>query len=286
MSSRKSKQDANNKPYSYQQLDAEVQNSKKSRVYVFGNADVQEDEVVEFEMSDVRSRKGGPKPTQKDEDEQLYYERELTEGDTLRSLSLQYGCPVAEIKRINNMIQDQDFYAYKKIKVPIKKYSFLTETLKTETKSDKPQFNGITVVDETDTENTETDSESVCNMSDPETQRLMIKKSLSIRSQTGLQSKEARRFLRSMDKDLVKFCKSAKTRHESLDEVVSLLTNRSIQPIPPPRRKFFGHDCGLTWCSMIGFIVVLAILIPLGILSYLWFTGHFSTHSSAGQNNG
>lgn len=94
MSSRKSKQDANNKPYSYQQLGAEVQNSKKSRVYVFGNADVQEDEVVEFEMSDVRSRKGGPKPTQKDEDEQLYYERELTEGDTLRSLSLQYGCPV------------------------------------------------------------------------------------------------------------------------------------------------------------------------------------------------
>lgn len=97
MSSRKSRQDANNKPYSYQQLGAEVQNSKKSTVYVFGNADVQEDEVVEFEMSDVRSRKGGPKPTQKDEDEQLYYERELTEGDTLRSLSLQYGCPVIKV---------------------------------------------------------------------------------------------------------------------------------------------------------------------------------------------
>ena len=193
---------------------------------------------------------------------------------------------MAEIKRINNMIQDQEFYAFKKIKVPIKKYSFLTETLKTETKSDKPQFNGVTVVDETDTENTETDSESICNMSDPETQRLMIKKSLSIKSQTGRQSREARRFLRNMDKDLVKICKSAKSNHASLDEVVSLLTNRSIQPIPRPKRKFFGHDCGVTWCSVVILMVVLAILIPIGILSYLWFTGHFATHTSAGQNAG
>ncbi|XP_062620940.1 lysM and putative peptidoglycan-binding domain-containing protein 3-like [Saccostrea cucullata] len=281
MNSRKSRQNANNKPYSYQQLGAEVQNSKKSKVYVFGDADVQEDEIVEFEMSDVRSRKGGPKTISKEDDEQLYYEREITEGDTLRSLSLQYGCPVAEIKRINNMIQDQEFYAFKKIKVPIKKYSFLTETIKTKTESEKPQFNGLTVVDETDTEHTcnESDSESTCNMSDPDTQRLLIKKSLSIRSQTGDQSKDARRFLRSMDKDLAKICKSAKTNHKSLDEVVSLLTNRSIQPIPPPRRKFFGADCGITWCSMIIVMVILVILIPLGILSYLWFTGHFNSTS-------
>lgn len=98
MNSRKSKQNANDKPYSYQQLGAEVQNTKKSRVYVFGDADVKEDEVVEFEMSDVRSRKGGTKPITRDDDEEIYYEREITEGDTLRSLSLQYGCPVCEIQ--------------------------------------------------------------------------------------------------------------------------------------------------------------------------------------------
>lgn len=184
------------------------------------------------------------------------------------------------------MIQDQEFYAFKKIKVPIKKYSFLTETLKTETKSDLPQLNGVTVVDETDTDHQETDSESTCNLSDPETQRLLIKKSLSIKSQTSNQSKEARRFLRSMDKDLVKICNSAKTNHKSLDEVVSLLTNRSIQPIPPPRRKFFGTNCGITWCSMITVMVILVILIPLGILSYLWFTGHFASHAAAGQTKG
>ncbi|KAK3098537.1 hypothetical protein FSP39_020421 [Pinctada imbricata] len=121
----------------YQYTGAQIQNTKKSKVYVFGNDEVCDDDVVEYEMSAVRSRKA---PRQVEEDEQpTYFERELSEGDTLRSISLQYGCQVAEIKRINNMIQDQDFYAFKKIKVPLKKYSFLTEIV------DKPNDRSLIV---------------------------------------------------------------------------------------------------------------------------------------------
>lgn len=35
---------------------------------------------------------------------------------------------MADIKRVNNLIQDQDLYALKSIKIPIKKHSILTET--------------------------------------------------------------------------------------------------------------------------------------------------------------
>lgn len=71
----------------------QVQNVKKSRVYVFGDADIQEDEIVEYEMSEVRSRKA-PKQIENEEKEPLYFDREIAEGDSLQGISLQYGCPV------------------------------------------------------------------------------------------------------------------------------------------------------------------------------------------------
>uniref|UniRef100_A0A8C6TRQ3 LysM and putative peptidoglycan-binding domain-containing protein 4 n=1 Tax=Neogobius melanostomus TaxID=47308 RepID=A0A8C6TRQ3_9GOBI len=57
----------------------------------------------------------------------LVLERQLQQGDNLNKLALQYGCQVAEIKRLNNLIQEQDLFALKSIKIPIQKHSFLTE---------------------------------------------------------------------------------------------------------------------------------------------------------------
>lgn len=82
--------------YQYTRL-GEVQNVKKSNVYVFGEDDLAEDDVVEFEMSNVRSRKdrGNVKVESDDSDSPEYVERKLTEDDTLQSVALQYQCPVS-----------------------------------------------------------------------------------------------------------------------------------------------------------------------------------------------
>lgn len=82
--------------YQYTRL-GEVQNVKKSNVYVFGEDDLAEDDVVEFEMSNVRSRKdrGNAKVESDDSDSPEYVERKLTEDDTLQSVALQYQCPVS-----------------------------------------------------------------------------------------------------------------------------------------------------------------------------------------------
>lgn len=79
--------------YEYTRL-GEVQNVKKSNVYVFGEDDLVEDDVVEFEMSSVRSRREKRNQTTEIDNTPEYVERKLTEDDTLQSVALQYQCPV------------------------------------------------------------------------------------------------------------------------------------------------------------------------------------------------
>ncbi|XP_060068899.1 lysM and putative peptidoglycan-binding domain-containing protein 3-like [Ylistrum balloti] len=259
---------------------AQVQNVKKNRVYVFGDADVADDEVVEFEM-EMRSRKA-PRVVDPKEKEPIYFEREITEGDSLRSLALQYGCPVSELKRINNFIQDQDFYGYKVVKVPMKRHSFLTEHIEKEKEEQARQqsstalSNGMTVVDETCESSHDlmenTDNDSICDMSDPETQNLIIR-TLSISDALNSQSRDAQKFLDNMDKDLSKIRQANdRTNRRSLDEVVSMLTNRTIRPFPKNRNKTDGANWGMSWKSLVIGLIALAVICPVIFFLYVRYS--------------
>ncbi len=81
--------------------DARVQNARTANVYVFGDADVEEEEIHDdsHEMSEVRPRgnarsqrreKEPPEVTEPD-----YIERSVAEGDTLQSVALKFGVPVS-----------------------------------------------------------------------------------------------------------------------------------------------------------------------------------------------
>ena len=78
---------------------AQVQNTKATRVYVFGDADVAEDEIVDDqEMSELRPR-GKARSHQKEikaleAAEPQYLERPIADGDTLQSVALKYGVQV------------------------------------------------------------------------------------------------------------------------------------------------------------------------------------------------
>jgi LysM repeat protein len=50
-------------------------------------------------------------------------------GETLTSASLKYNVPASELKRVNNLLTDNEFFALKRIKVPVKPSSLLTEML-------------------------------------------------------------------------------------------------------------------------------------------------------------
>lgn len=50
-------------------------------------------------------------------------------GDTLHNLSVKYSCPVASIKRLNNLWSDQEFYGLKRIKLPAGRLRLITDVL-------------------------------------------------------------------------------------------------------------------------------------------------------------
>lgn len=272
----------------YERLGAQVQNIKNSNVYIFGDDDICEDEdVVEFEMENIRSRKGQRNHELPKETGALFVKRNIEDGDTLQSLSLRYGCPVAELKRVNNIIRDQEFYALTSVKIPVKKHSFLVEQITKEediktagcSKEDvvRPKAVNGAAYFSADEAVDNTDNESAHDMSDPETQNLLIRK-LSIGQTSRSQSKEARDFLESMDKDLSKFTSSKRTDRDSLDEVISVLTNKSVHPLVPPRKSRL-NDYSISWKFLIVAALVGGLLVPLGYLGYLAYKHFFFTGS-------
>lgn len=52
-------------------------------------------------------------------------QRDIQPSDSLVSLSIKYKVPIAELKRVNNILTEQGFFALKKIKIPVKPFSLL-----------------------------------------------------------------------------------------------------------------------------------------------------------------
>ncbi|XP_072258766.1 lysM and putative peptidoglycan-binding domain-containing protein 4 [Pyxicephalus adspersus] len=109
-----------------------VHSSHGSHVYTFvnGAADLDSSSEEELDVMELRAR-GGEFQRQNALREKVgdvvLLERAITEDDSLNKLALQYGCKVADIKRVNNFLTEQDMYALKTIKIPVKVHGIFTE---------------------------------------------------------------------------------------------------------------------------------------------------------------
>ncbi|NWW40426.1 LYSM4 protein, partial [Panurus biarmicus] len=116
------------------QAPATVHTFPGRQVYVFpnGHSDSDESEEEEEELNVMELRPRGKEQQRGSSRDRLgdvvLLERELTEEDSLNKLALQYGCKVADIKRVNNFIREQDLYALKSIKIPVRPHGLLTES--------------------------------------------------------------------------------------------------------------------------------------------------------------
>lgn len=61
-----------------------------------------------------------------------FIEYTILPGDTLHNLSVRYSCPIAAIKRLNNLWSDQEFFGLSKIKLPVGKLRLLAEAINEE----------------------------------------------------------------------------------------------------------------------------------------------------------
>lgn len=63
----------------------------------------------------------------KSQSDYLYYS--IQPNDTLHSISVRYSCPVASIKRLNNIWSDQEFFARSRLKLPVGKFGLLSDVI-------------------------------------------------------------------------------------------------------------------------------------------------------------
>lgn len=258
-----------------------VQPANGGHAYLFGNNsenDLSEEDTESYELR-PRGRERLRRSTSKEKmDDIVYLVRDIKEGDTLNSISLQYFCSVADIKRANNLLTEQDFFALRSIKIPVKRFSVLTEThpttpLKSSSPSGTRRLPQIPLGATALTSETSTDSSSVSSTDSVEG------------------------FLQEKDKDIELLVKSTGPSRSSLNEVVSSLTLQ--QPLlggeaeykPAPRKDpYYGADWGMRWWTAVAIMLVVGIVTPVFYLLYYEVlvkadvSHHATTHAQAPAN--
>lgn len=226
---------------------ARVCGTPTSQVYVFANGggdsgDSSEEEshpVVLRPRGQERQKKGAHHPPQPGAGHVVLLQRELAQEDTLNKLALQYGCQVADIKKANNFIREQDFYALKSVKIPVKIHGILTETQK----ELRPLLSASS-------ETTVTFEEQ------PDQDRVAVS--------AGAPSSPLTAFFKGIDQNIERAVQSEIFINESY------CGETSGQPLFPARPKTptNGADRGIQWWSAVFIMLLLGIVLPVFYLVY------------------
>ncbi|NXG79237.1 LYSM3 protein, partial [Baryphthengus martii] len=170
--------------------------------------------------------------------------KDIQEGDTLNAIALQYCCSVADIKRVNNLINDQDFFALRSIKIPVKKFSVLTETHVSP--KGRPALRPA--------------------HSSPDAQESSPSDKFSANETAGS-------FLEEVDRDIEEIVKCNDTKRENLNEVVSALAAQQITFETDGKTKkskdpYYGADWGMGWWTAVVIMLIIGIVTPVFYLLY------------------
>lgn len=173
--------------------------------------------------------------------------------------SLNFFLQISDIKRSNNLINNQEFYALKHVKIPVKKFGLLTEILPPvqDNKEDS------TIVEKTD-------NVRVINIGIGQVGR-------------SPSPEETATFFKRMDEDLVKIMLSTQTQKESLEAAAVALTAPQIQPLV--KDPYNTVDCGIQWNYLIIFVIIVAIVIPTIIAIYMYMRSSHSHHQDDYSSN-
>lgn len=147
-------------------------------------------------------------------------ECDIQPTDTLLSLTLKYNIPLAELKRVNNILQESEFYALKRIKIPVKPASFLKDLIPGVHSEDSRRENGW-FVDTKDTPNSfssnmssaiSTGYSSPCSETEPSDRVFHESKD----------KKKVRKFLKEFDRDLERIKEKQLIRQEMVEDLQSV----------------------------------------------------------------
>ncbi|XP_037688840.1 lysM and putative peptidoglycan-binding domain-containing protein 4 isoform X1 [Choloepus didactylus] len=229
-----------------------------SHVYMFRNGSGDTGDSSEEESHRVVLRPRGKelqseahRPGQPRAGDLVLMRRELAQEDSLNKLALQYGCKVADIKKVNNFIREQDLYALKSIKIPVKNHGILTETHRELKPLPNPcSETRVTFVDLPDPERTATGA--------------------------GVQASQLADFFKVIDQDIEKVVQSEVFLSESY------CTEACSQPLLPATQKTpaDGADCGIQWWNAVFLMLLIVIVLPVFYLVYFKMQAYGETPNS------
>ncbi|XP_028270997.1 lysM and putative peptidoglycan-binding domain-containing protein 3 [Parambassis ranga] len=235
-----------------------VQPANGGHAYLFANNgsenDMSEEDGESYELRPRGKERLRRSTSRERMDDIIYLTRDIQEGDTLNSIALQYHCSVADIKRANNLLTEQDFFALRSVKIPVRRFSVLTETHASAPLSASP-----------------TGARRLPQIS-PVTS---LPAESSTDSSSSTDSVEG--FLMEKDKDIEQLVKSTGPSRSSLSEVVSSLTlQQQQQPLlgeveykPTPKKDpYYGADWGMRWWTAVVIMLVVGIVTPVFYLLY------------------
>ncbi|XP_028307624.1 lysM and putative peptidoglycan-binding domain-containing protein 4 [Gouania willdenowi] len=159
-------------------------------------------------------------------------ERELRDGDNVNKLALQYGCKVADLKRVNNLMHNHDLYALKSVRIPMHRHGVTSEMLT----------------------GTNDAAEQRVDVSQPHAQSVHV-------------CHQATHFLMEMDANLHKVIHSSTSNHHHDDGLdVSERPHRfGLRGLGP---KSPGSDWGIQWWNAVVAMLLIGVVLPLFYVIY------------------
>ncbi|XDV28755.1 hypothetical protein PO909_031970 [Leuciscus waleckii] len=222
------------------QAPVDVHASADGQVYMFRHRQEEPEassEDEELNVMELRPRNRESSSQERERvGEMLLLERDISHEDNLSKLALQYGCKVADIKRVNNLFQEQDMYALKSIKIPVKKHSLLTEA---NSELRNPQ---------------QRPSHDAASSNSAEA-------SVSGRPQV----QEYTNYLKEVDSDIERLIQSTDPSEEvfSGDSRVSRRWGWRSQPL-----RSYGADWGIQWWNAVVAMLLIGIVLPIFYVVY------------------
>lgn len=199
-------------------------------------------------------------------------ETEVQPGDTLASLSLKYNIPVAELKRVNNIVTETHFYPLKRIKIPVKTASLLTEMLPSvhEAKGEAKLENGWFVRDVPSPVQSGGTS-SLVSSSPPSEAEFELNLNHESSESASKSAKKAKKFLKNVDKDLARIKERLDLDEEDEEDNEASLTMPMDNLNSKSGSRIFDAiraSQGRTACCL--FIVIISV-----IISVILFFAHY-----------
>lgn len=214
-------------------------------------------------------KRGDWSPVRSPKDQTI--ECEIQPSDTLQTLSLKYNIPLAELKRVNNIINEAEFYALKRLKIPVKPSSFLTDLLPEVHQDERKNNNGWFLESKESPQqissgissHVSSGYSSPCSEAESDANNLIFHESKD--------TKKVKRFLKDMDKDLSRI-KERQSEIVTTNSSNEMPSNNEIKKYPLRPTQIPTEDPGCSnrtlgcWCFLIGFLIIIVFCALVGLM--------------------